>query len=94
MSVVIASDIHGSAYYCEKLLALYREIGAERLFLLGDILYHGPRNALPEGYAPAKVVEALSPFAEKITAVRGNCDAEIDDAVLPFDLLTPEKRAE
>ena len=70
----IASDIHGDAQTTEKLLRRYRESGAEKLVLLGDVLYHGPRNDLPEGYAPKKVIELLNPFKNEILAVRGNCD--------------------
>ena len=84
MKWMIASDIHGSAYYCRKLLEAYTEEGADRLLLLGDILYHGPRNDLPRDYAPKKVIPMLSALAEKIIAVRGNCEAEVDQMVLPF----------
>ena len=84
MKIVIASDIHGSAKYCKLLLDAYRKEGAERLMLLGDILYHGPRNPLPEEYNPMKVVEILSEIKEQITCVQGNCDAEVDKMVLPF----------
>ncbi len=91
MSVLIVSDIHGSAFYCEKMVSVFHKTGADRIFLLGDVLYHGPRNALPKDYSPMKVVELLTPLSSRITAVKGNCDAEIDDMVLPFDLLTPEK---
>lgn len=87
MKIVIASDIHGSAYYCEKLLAAYEREGAERLILLGDILYHGPRNDLPRDYAPKKVIGMLSAYASRILAVRGNCDTEVDQMVLPFPIL-------
>ena len=81
---MIASDIHGSAYYCKKMLERYREEAAERLLLLGDLLYHGPRNPLPEGYEPAAVARLLSEHADRIIAVRGNCDAEVDQMVLDF----------
>ena len=84
MKLLIASDIHGSAYWCEKLLEVYNQEKPQRLILLGDLLYHGPRNDLPKGYAPKEVIEQLSPLAEKITAVRGNCEAEVDQMVLPF----------
>lgn len=87
MKIVIASDIHGSAYYCEKLLEAYEREGAERLILLGDILYHGPRNDLPRDYAPKKVIGMLSAYASRILAVRGNCDTEVDQMVLPFPIL-------
>ena len=85
MKILIASDIHGSAYWCEKLVEAFKRESADRLALLGDILYHGPRNPLPQGYAPAKVVELLTPLAQKITCVRGNCESEVDQMVLPFN---------
>ncbi|MDO4266266.1 MAG: phosphodiesterase [Eubacteriales bacterium] len=84
MNYFFASDIHGSAYWCEKMLAAYRESGAERLILLGDILYHGPRNDLPKGYAPKEVIAMLNPLADEIVCVRGNCEAEVDQMVLAF----------
>ena len=84
---LIASDLHGSAYYTEELVDAFRREGADRLLLLGDILYHGPRNALPLGYDPKKVIALLNPLADKITCVRGNCDAEVDQMVLDFPLM-------
>ena len=87
MKLFVASDIHGSAYYCRRMLEKYRESGAERLVLLGDILYHGPRNDLPRGYAPKEVIAMLNPLASEIIAVRGNCDTEVDQMVLDFPIL-------
>ena len=87
MKMMIASDLHGSAYYTEKLLAAYREEGAGKLLLLGDILYHGPRNDLPKEYAPKKVIEMLNGMREEILCVRGNCDTEVDQMVLQFPIL-------
>ncbi len=87
MKLLIASDIHGSAYYCGKLLEAYEREQAERLILLGDILYHGPRNELPEGYAPKEVIAMLNPLKRDILCVRGNCDAEVDQMVLEFPIL-------
>ena len=87
MKWFIASDIHGSALYCEKLLEAFENEKADRLLLLGDILYHGPRNDLPEGYAPKKVIAMLNGIKEKITCVRGNCDAEVDQMVLEFPIM-------
>ncbi len=87
MKIMIASDIHGSALYCEKMLHAFRQSGAERLVLLGDILYHGPRNDLPEGYSPKAVISLLNPLSDRITAVRGNCDAEVDQMVLNFPIM-------
>lgn len=87
MKYFIASDIHGSAYYCEKMLKAYRREGADRLILLGDILYHGPRNDLPRDYAPKRVIELLGEVKGEIFCVRGNCDTEVDQMVLPFPIL-------
>jgi len=87
MRWIIASDLHGSAYYCEKLLAAFDAEQADRLLLLGDILYHGPRNQLPEGYAPMRVAEMLNDRKDQITCVRGNCDAEVDQMVLHFPIM-------
>ena len=66
MKIMIASDIHGSAYYCEKMLDAYKKEQADRLLLLGDILYHGPRNELPEEYCPKKCIEVLKKYLSKI----------------------------
>lgn len=87
MRYMIASDIHGSAYYCEKMVEAYRREGADRLILLGDLLYHGPRNDLPRGYAPREVIEMLNAMKSEIFAVRGNCEAEVDQMVLAFPVL-------
>ncbi len=87
MKILFASDIHGSAYYCKKLLDVYRESKAERLVLLGDLLYHGPRNDLPREYAPKEVIRLLNEQREEICAVRGNCEAEVDQMVLHFPVM-------
>jgi len=87
MKLMIASDIHGSAYYCEQLLLAWEREKADKLVLLGDILYHGPRNDLPKEYAPKKVIELLNPMKEKLLCVRGNCEAEVDQMVLDFPVL-------
>ena len=87
MKLMIASDIHGSAHYCGKMLEAYAREKAERLMLLGDILYHGPRNDLPEKYAPKEVIALLSPLKQEILCVRGNCDTEVDQMVLPFPIM-------
>ena len=87
MKLLIASDIHGSAYYCRKLLEAYEREGADRMLLLGDILYHGPRNDLPKGYAPKEVIALLNPLKREIYCVRGNCEAEVDQMVLEFPVL-------
>ena len=86
MKIIVASDIHGSAYWCEKLLNAYSIENAGKLLLLGDILYHGPRNPLPDGYSPKSVVEMLGPLKDEIICVRGNCDSEVDQMVLPFNI--------
>ena len=85
--LMIASDLHGSARYSELLLQRFRQEGAERLLLLGDLLYHGPRNDLPEGYAPKQVIELLNGVRERLLCVRGNCDGEVDQMVLDFPIL-------
>lgn len=87
MKLVIASDIHGSVCWCERLMQVVEEESPDKLLLLGDILYHGPRNPLPDGYAPAEVAKMLNPLAERIVAVRGNCDSEVDQVVLSFPCL-------
>ena len=87
MKLLIASDIHGSAFYCRKLLEAWDREQAERMVLLGDILYHGPRNDLPAEYAPKEVIRLLNERKNKIYAVRGNCEAEVDQMVLEFPVL-------
>ena len=87
MKFLIASDIHGSAFYCDLLLKAIEKENADRIILLGDILYHGPRNDLPRDYAPKKVIEMLNPIKEKLLCVRGNCDTEVDQMVLSFPVL-------
>ena len=84
---IIASDIHGDAETATRLVDQYKKSGAERLILLGDILYHGPRNDLPSGYAPKKVIEILNGIKDEILTVRGNCDTEVDQMVLDFPIL-------
>ena len=87
MKWMIASDLHGSAYYCRKMLEAFERERADRLFLLGDLLYHGPRNDLPREYAPKEVIPLLNGKKEKLFCVRGNCDAEVDQMVLEFPVL-------
>ena len=84
MKFVIASDIHGSSFWCEKLVEVIEEVKPDKILLLGDILYHGPRNDLPMGYAPKQVIPMLSQYRSRILCVRGNCEAEVDQMVLPF----------
>ena len=87
MKLMIASDIHGAAGYCRELLAAFDREGAQRLLLLGDILYHGPRNDLPDEYAPKRVLAMLNERRVALFCVRGNCEAEVDQMVLTFPIL-------
>ena len=87
MKLMIASDIHGAAGYCRQLLDAFDREGADRLLLLGDILYHGPRNDLPDEYAPKQVLAMLNARRERLFCVRGNCDTEVDQMVLDFPIL-------
>ena len=87
MKLMIASDLHGSAYYTQKLLDAFRAEQPERLLLLGDLLYHGPRNALPRDYDCMAAAGMLNSVKERILAVRGNCDSEVDQMVLEFPIL-------
>lgn len=87
MKLMIASDIHGSAYYCKKLIEAYQRESADKLLILGDILYHGPRNDLPRNYNPKEVIAILNPIKKELLCVRGNCDTEVDQMVLEFPIL-------
>ena len=87
MKWMIASDIHGSAAYLEKLLEAYKQEKADRMLLLGDLLYHGPRNDLPKGYAPKEVIRMLNEVKEELLCVRGNCEADVDQMVLEFPVM-------
>ena len=87
MKLLFASDLHGSAYYAEKLEELIRNEAPDKTVLLGDLLYHGPRNDLPREYAPKEVIPLLNGKKEKLLCVRGNCDAEVDQMVLEFPVL-------
>ena len=87
MKWMIASDIHGSALYCREMLRCFEEEKADRLVLLGDILYHGPRNDLPEEYQPKAVSEMLNGIRDRLLCVRGNCDCEVDQMMLRFPIL-------
>ena len=87
MKYFVASDIHGSSTFCQRMLDAYFKEGADRLILLGDILYHGPRNDLPEGYAPKQVIGMLNDVKNELFCVRGNCDTEVDQMVLDFPIL-------
>ena len=87
MKWLMASDIHGSAQWCRRLLEAWDKEQAGRLLLLGDVLYHGPRNDLPDQYAPKEVIAMLNARRERILCVRGNCEAEVDQMVLEFPVL-------
>lgn len=87
MKLLIASDIHGSAMWCERLVRHLDAFAPDRVILLGDLLYHGPRNPLPDGYDPKTVAAMLNGIAPRVIAVRGNCDAEVDQMMLDFPCL-------
>ena len=87
MKLLTASDIHGSATYCRKLTEACRRERPDRILLLGDLLYHGPRNDLPDGYAPKEVIDMLNRLSRELLCVRGNCEAEVDQMVLDFPVL-------
>ena len=88
---MIASDIHGSAFYCKQLIEAYKQEQPDKLLLLGDLLYHGPRNDLPKDYAPKQVIEMLNAISDQLICVRGNCEAEVDQMVLNFPVLSERK---
>lgn len=88
MKLLFASDLHGSEYYANKLKEVFDKEKPDKLVLLGDLLYHGPRNPLPKEYNPAKVLEILNSFKDRIIAVRGNCDSEVDQMVLEFPMMS------
>ena len=87
MKFTIASDIHGSEYYCKKLIEAFHREQAERMIILGDILYHGPRNGLPRDYNPKSVIAMMNELSSKLICVRGNCDTEVDQMVLDFPIM-------
>lgn len=87
MKIMFASDIHGSLYHTKRLLALFEEEQADLLVLLGDFLYHGPRNAVPNGYDPLAVATALNQYKHKILGIRGNCESEMDEMLLEFPIM-------
>lgn len=91
MKYLVVSDIHGSAFYCQKFLEIAERQKPDQIIILGDILYHGPRNDLPYGYNPKKVIEMLNSHKDIITSVRGNCDAEVDQMVLAFPIMADYK---
>ena len=90
MKLMFIADIHGSEFWLDKVLDVYAKGDFDRLVILGDVLYHGPRNPLPEGYEPSGVLAKLNISSEEIIAIRGNCDSEVDQMVLNFRVLNEE----
>ena len=87
MKILIASDVHGSAYYTQKLIDVYKKEKADKLILLGDLFNHGPRNPFPKDYDPMKVAEILNSVKENLIVIKGNCDSEVDSMITEFDFL-------
>ena len=87
MKFLIASDLHGSSFYAQKLMEIFKNEGAEKLILLGDIYNHGPRNPLPKDYAPMKVAELLNSIKKDLIVIKGNCDSAVDTMISDFDFL-------
>ena len=92
MKLLICSDIHGDYDAAKRITDIFENEGCDKLIILGDLLYHGPRNDLPSGYAPKKLIPLLNSYKDKILTVKGNCDAEVDGMVLDFPVLTPMRR--
>ena len=88
MKIIFASDIHGSAHWAKELLDVFHHENADKLVLLGDLLYHGPRNDFPDDYSPKKVFTMLNEIKDKILCVRGNCESEVDQMVLEFPIIS------
>lgn len=88
MKLFVISDIHGSVYYLEKAMERLEKENADMILILGDILYHGARNPLPKDYNPKEVIEILNNHKEKIIAIKGNCDSEVDEMVLEFPIMS------
>lgn len=88
MKLFIISDIHGSLYYLKKVIEIFGKENYDKLVILGDELYHGPRNPLPKDYSPKEVIEILNKYKDKIIAVRGNCDSEVDQMVLSYPIMS------
>ena len=87
MKLLIASDIHGDIESAKILIEAFKRESCDKILLLGDILYHGPRNDLPGKYAPKEVIDLLNEYRDQIMCVRGNCDTEVDQMVLKFPIL-------
>lgn len=94
MKLIIASDIHGDYSAARSLIDIVKKEKADKLIILGDILYHGPRNDLPSGYEPKAVIALLNQYKDIVIAVRGNCDAEVDQMVLDFSIMTESRYIE
>lgn len=88
MKIMVASDIHGSQFYCDKLLTAFDNEKPDKLILLGDLLYHGPRNDLPKDYNPKAVIKMLNSIKQHLLCVKGNCDSEVDQMVLEFPIMS------
>ena len=84
MKLFVATDVHGSAYWAQRIVAEFKRSNADKLILLGDVYNHGPRNPFPRDYAPMKVAEAFNAIADKVIAVKGNCDSEVDEMISDF----------
>ena len=87
MKFLIASDLHGSAYYAKKLVEAFKESKADKLILLGDVYNHGPRNPLPKDYAPMEVAELLNGITDKLLVIKGNCDSQVDTMISKFSFI-------
>ena len=88
MKLLIATDVHGSAYWAERIVEEFKRNYCDQLILLGDVYYHGPRNPFPKDYAPMKVAEIFNAIADKIVAIKGNCDSEVDEMISDFPFVT------
>ncbi len=88
MKIMFLSDIHGSIKFLEKAIERFEAEKADKLILLGDYMYHGPRNNLPDGYDTKEVASLLNKYKDKIVAIRGNCDSEVDQMLLEFPIMS------
>lgn len=86
MKYFIASDVHGSLKYAKKMIEIFEASKADKLILLGDLYYHGPRNPLPDGYNPKEVALLFNRYKDRLLVVRGNCDAEVDQMISDFPI--------
>lgn len=84
MKLLVVSDIHGSAYYAEKIPEIFEKEKADKIIVLGDLYYHGPRNPLTKDYSPMKVAEILNSLKDRLDVIKGNCDAEVDEMISEF----------